>query len=145
MALKQFDMVIRMAAERRDEAAQRLSNARAAMRTAENQAHQLEEYQRVYIQQHQQESSRGGMTAHCLAEFRRFIRELNDLVHAQQDRVTTHEREVEALVDVWCEASHYLQALEKLVALRKNKEQLALEKREQQRLDDLFVQYRMLS
>ena len=75
-----------------------------------------------------------------MAQARQFIGELSNLINAQGNVVADREREVEALAEVWREASRYQQAVEKLAELRQSEATAALEKREQQQLDDLFSQ-----
>ena len=61
MANKQLDMVIRMARERRDEAAQRLADGQAAVRAAQEQVQQLTQYQQMYLEQNQTASMQGNL------------------------------------------------------------------------------------
>ena len=139
MAKSQLDMVIRMAVERRDEAAQRLADGQAAVRAAQEQVDQLTQYQQMYIEQNQQQSTRG-ISVQALSESRRFIGELSNLIRAQQDTVSARERDAEGLAEAWREATRYLQAVEKLSELRANEAKVARDKREQQQMDDLYSQ-----
>ena len=139
MASSQLDNVIRMAKERRDEAAQRLADGQAGVRSAQQQVEQLVQYQQMYLEQNRAESMQG-MSVHSLAQARQFIGELSHLIDAQQNLVVSKEREAEALAEAWREASQYQQAVEKLAQIRKTEAAVAREKREQQQLDDLFSQ-----
>lgn len=141
MAQSKLDIVIRMAEERRDDAARQLAEGRQRMQDALDQIQQLEQYQQQYVEQNRQESTRG-ISVQSLAEARRFIAELSDLIGAQQNMLASREAEVDALTNAWTEASRYLQAVEKLAMMRANEEQLAQIKREQQMQDDLFAQRR---
>lgn len=139
MAADQLDIVIRMARERRDEAAQRLADAQSLVQGAVEQLQQLRDYQGQYIQQSETTASRG-VSVQALADARKFIGELDSLILAQQSAVTARERDAEAMSQHWSEAMGYLQAVEKLKAIRDAEATRKAIKREQRLMDDAYAQ-----
>jgi len=139
VSTRQLDMVIRLAQERRDEAAQRLADGQARVRDAGTQLEQLIGYQRQYIDQ-SGESASAGLSVQSLMDARKFIAELDSLIQAQRNTVTGREREVAVLMDAWTEATRYLRAVEKLAEVRRTEQNQRQIKREQQQMDDLYAQ-----
>ena len=139
MATKQLGLVLRLAREQRDAAAARLAEAQQRLSGASEQLEQLINYQRQYAQQSDQTATRG-VSVQALADARRFIAELDNVISAQRDRVASHEREVSGFADSWADATRYMQSIEQLIALRQAEEQQRQTKKEQQQADDLYAQ-----
>lgn len=137
MSSNQLDIVIRMARERRDEAAQRLAEVQGLVQSAQTQLEQLQSYQQQYMTQSAATAAQG-TSVQALADARKFIGELDNLIHAQQQTVDARERDIEAVAESWSEATRYLQAVEKLKALRDAEADQRSIKREQQLVDDVF-------
>ena len=137
MQIAQLNLVIRLAGEQRDEAAQRLAAGRQQWQGANQQLEQLQNYQRQYIGQVQRESQQG-IAVQNLVEGRRFIAELEGLIATQQQTVAQQETNLQVLTEQWVAASQYLNAVERLKDSRLREQQQSAERREQQLVDDLY-------
>lgn len=139
MSNRQLKMVIRLAEEQRDQAAQRLAEGQSRLQAAESQLQQLRDYQQQYISSSDSEAL-AGVSIQSLMDARRFIGELDSVITAQMRVVADREHEVAQLSENWIETMRYLQGIERLAELRAADEQLRLTKREQQLMDDLYAQ-----
>jgi len=138
MNSKQLDLVIRFAIEQRDAAAARLAQVRDQWQAATEQQQQLQAYQEQYVAQAQRESQLG-ISVQALAEGRRFIAELDDLIATQQQTVAQQAAAMETQADRWMEAARYLQSVERFKALKNYEESMTVQRREQQQADDLYA------
>lgn len=137
MQVAQLNLVIRLAGEQRDEAAQRLAAGREQWQGASQQLEQLQHYQRQYVGQVQRESQQG-IAVQTLMESRRFIAELESLIATQQQTLAQQDANLQVLTEQWVAASQYLNAVERLKDSRLSEERQSAERREQQLVDDLY-------
>jgi flagellar FliJ protein len=135
----QLDIVLRLAKERQEAAAQALGQAQAQLADVLSQMQQILDYQADYRAKARGEQSHS-LAASQLVEARRFLTEINAIVNAQQSRVAQVEAAVNQRQQVWAEAARYTQAIEKLAAERRRTHAQAQEKRQQQQIDDLYGQ-----
>lgn len=137
MRIEQLNLVIRLAADQRDAAAQRLAAGREQRQGAGQQLEQLQNYQRQYVGQVQRESQQG-IAVQTLMESRRFIAELEGLIATQQQTVAQQDANLQVLTEQWVTASQYLNAVERLKDSRLREQRQSADRREQQLVDDLY-------
>ena len=137
MQVAQLNLVIRLAGEQRDEAAQRLAAGREQWQGASQQLEQLQHYQRQYVGQVQRESQQG-IAVQTLMESRRFIAELEGLIATQQQTVAQQDANLQVLTEQWVAARQYLNAVERLKDSRLREQRQSAERQEQQLVDDLY-------
>ena len=139
MAFRQLQLVIKLSRERRDTAAQVLANAQANLDSALGQLAQLQQYQEDYERQ-ALSAAGSGISAQKLLTARQFVGQLDSVIATQRNTVGTREDDVERCRRNWLEITRYTSAVEKLLALKLKEQQVSLNKREQQLIEDIYNQ-----
>ena len=139
MAYRQLQLVIKLSRERRDTAAQVLANAQANLDSALGQLAQLQQYQEDYERQ-ALSAAGSGISAQKLLTARQFVGQLDSVIATQRNTVGTREDDVERCRRNWLEITRYTSAVEKLLTLKLKEQQVSLNKREQQLIEDIYNQ-----
>lgn len=111
------------------------SEAQVKLQEQQQRLQQLLDFRREYQQRFAQ-LGREGACAVTLAEFHRFIAELNQAIEQQQLEVAGAESQLVDSRSDWLQQSQRRQALDSLVDQRRRDELLQREKRAQQRADE---------
>jgi flagellar FliJ protein len=136
--IKQLALVIRLAEEKRDAAANQLAAGTASWQSAQDQLEQLQNYQDQYVAQAKREAQQG-ISVQALFEGRRFIAELDGLIVKQQQAVDQQASVLQSLTEQWADATRYMKALEQVKAVRLSEQQLEQDRRDQQLADDQYA------
>ena len=131
--------MIKLSRERRDTAAQVLSSAQASLDSALEQLAQLQQYQEDYARQ-ALSAAGSGISAQTLLTARQFVGQLSSVIATQRNTVATREDDVERCRKNWLEITRYTNAVEKLLALKLKEQQVSLNKRDQQLIEDIYNQ-----
>jgi flagellar FliJ protein len=136
--IKQLALVIRLAEEKRDAAANQLAAGTTSWQSAQDQLEQLQNYQDQYVAQAKREAQQG-ISVQALFEGRRFIAELDGLIVKQQQTVDQQASVLQSLTEQWADATRYMKALEQVKAVRLSEQQLEQDRRDQQLADDQYA------
>jgi flagellar FliJ protein len=133
--MSKFDLLIRLATDRMDAAAERMRKAQLAQQQAENTLAQV----KGYIQDYQQRMltlGQGGTTVAQWADFRLFLQKLEDAQKQQEREV---ERAVQRFLmekQAWLLQRKQLKSYEVLVVREQARQALRQRRQEQKALDE---------
>ena len=133
--MSKFDLLIRLATDRLDAAADRMRKAQAAQQQAENTLLQVKGFIQDYQQRMLQQGQAGTSVAQW-ADFRLFMQKLDDALQQQQREVDRAMQRFLMEKQAWLQQRKQLKSYE--VLLEREKARLALKQRrqEQKALDE---------
>lgn len=138
MALKRstrMELVLRLARQAEDGAAQALQTARQQVLQAEQQCEKIEQYQQEYIRDLNQLQVR--CSVHSMMNDRRFLAQLVDIGDSQQGQLAQYRQNEDNCLNNWQLCYQRRKSVEQLIAKLKLGEHQVLEKQLQKELDEL--------
>ncbi len=133
--MSKFDLLIRLATDRLDAAADRMRKAQAAQQQAENTLLQVKGFIQDYQQRMLQQGQAGTSVAQW-ADFRLFMQKLDDALEQQQREVDRAMQRFLMEKQAWLQQRKQLKSYEVLQAREKARLALKQRRQEQKALDE---------
>ena len=135
MPVSKYELLIRLAAEKCDDAAHAMNAARQRMETARQRLQQLAQFLADYLHRR---IARGeqGMSSGQWVDYQQFIERLQEAIDLQRREVDSSQTAYDKATAAWQEARKKLKALEKLQEQEKLRARLREAKREQKQTDE---------
>lgn len=133
--MSKFDLLIRLATDRMDAAAERMRKAQAAQQQAENTLLQVKGFIRDY-QQRMLQQGQAGTTVGQWADFRLFMQKLDDALQQQQREVDRAMQRFLMEKQAWLLQRKQLKSYEVLLARDQARQSLKQRRQEQKALDE---------
>ena len=133
--MSKFDLLIRLATDRLDAAAERMRKAQAAQQQAENTLLQVKGFIQDYQQRMLQQGQAGTSVAQW-ADFRLFMQKLDDALQQQQREVDRAMQRFLMEKQAWLQQRKQLKSYEVLLAREKARQTLKQRRQEQKNLDE---------
>ncbi|WP_024301856.1 flagellar export protein FliJ [Pseudogulbenkiania sp. MAI-1] len=137
MKPSKYALLVRLAEEKQEAAAERMRQAQARLTEALSRLEQLDAFRNEYRQRLQQSGERGMPVAQW-QDFRRFISRLDEAMHSQQAEVDRCKQTFLLARQAWNNERKQLKAFETLIE-REQARQAVLESKRQQKLSDEFA------
>lgn len=137
MKPSKYALLVRLAEEKQEAAAERMRQAQAKLADALSRLDQLDAFRNEYRQRLQQGGEKG-MPVLQWQDFRRFIARLDEAMHSQQAEVDRCKQTFLLARQAWNNERKQLKAFETLIE-REQVRQAALESKRQQKLTDEFA------
>jgi flagellar FliJ protein len=137
MKPSKYALLVRLAEEKQEAAAERMRQAQARLAEALSRLDQLDAFRGEYRQRLQQSGERGIPVAQW-QDFRRFIARLDDAMTTQQTEVDRCKQTFLLARQAWNNERKQLKAFEMLIE-REREHLAALEGKRQQKLSDEFA------
>lgn len=135
MAVSKYQLLIRLAAEKCDDAAQVMNHARQRMETARQRLQQLAQFLADYLHRRIAHGEQG-MAAGQWVDYQKFIERLQEAIAVQRQEVDSSQQAYQRATDAWQAARKKLKALEKLQEQEDMRARLREAKREQKQTDE---------
>ncbi|TVO79026.1 flagellar export protein FliJ [Sedimenticola selenatireducens] len=132
---KRLHPVKRVAESRENDAARVLGDTQKKMRDQEAKLEDLKRYHKEYLERFEA-TARQGMAANQMQEYRVFLEKLDSAIKEQEKVVLASKSECVSRKEQWQEKRVRTQALGKVMDRFKSAELKAMEKREQNEMDD---------
>lgn len=133
--MSKFDLLIRLATDRLDAAAERMRKAQAAQQQAENTLLQVKGFIQDYQQRMLQQGQAGTSVAQW-ADFRLFMQKLDDALQQQQREVDRAMQRFLMEKQAWLQQRKQLKSYEVLLEREKDRHALKQRRQEQKALDE---------
>lgn len=135
MPVSKYELLIRLAAEKCDDAAHAMNAARQRMETARQRLQQLAQFLADYLHRR---IARGeqGMSSGQWVDYQQFIERLQEAIDLQRREVDSSQIAYDKATAAWQEARKKLKALEKLQEQEELRARLREAKREQKQTDE---------
>lgn len=138
-AIKQLELLQRLESEKEMELAKNLKAAQSFLESSQAKLKEAHAYKLDYLKRMQQEGQagvRGGNYQHL----QNFIVQLEEGILAQQNAVDTANQVVEQRRKIWLEQRTKVKAVETLIDNKKLKQQMVINKQEQNAADEFASQ-----
>ena len=135
MAVSKYQLLIRLATEKCDDAAQVMNYARQRMETARQRLQQLAQFLADYLHRRIAQGEQG-MAAGPWVDYQKFIERLQEAIAVQRQEVDSSQHAYQQATDAWQAARKKLKALEKLQEQEDMRARLREAKREQKQTDE---------
>jgi flagellar protein FliJ len=135
---KRMQVVLTLALKQEDEAAKKLSQFREQLAQEERQLEELRDYAAQYL--HTQSELREGILAQELINYSSFIGRLNEACREQEGKISRYQQLFDSLQQQWRVKHQKRKSIEDLIARLTREDNLLLDKRLQQELDELSAQ-----
>lgn len=138
-AIKQLELLLRLESEKETEYAKNLKSAQSFLDASQVKLKEAHAYKLDYLKRMQAEGQagvRGGNYQHL----QNFIVQLEEGILAQQNAVDTARQVVEQRRNIWLEQRTKVRAVETLIENKKLKQQMVINKQEQNEADEFASQ-----
>lgn len=135
---KRMQVVLQLAQQAEDKAAQELGRYQQQLTEEQEQLQSIQNYNGDYLAKIQQQ--RSGLRAEEIMSSRNFLKQLGDLEQAQLNKIASMEHSLGQYRLQWQQCHHRRQSIVDLIARLSQEENALLEKKLQKELDDLACQ-----
>ncbi|MFJ4344805.1 flagellar export protein FliJ [Pseudomonas sp. NPDC089401] len=137
MAHESLQLLIELTDRAREAAASALAQSRRTEQQMTGQLRLLDQYQREYRQNLQGELAGSGMSPSTLANYRGFLKSLEVAIERAENSLARHRTQLAQHQEHWRQQWRKVNALETLLARRREQARLQAGRAEQRRTDEL--------